>query len=358
MPQNGRNILLLALMLLLACASIVSRAHAEEVTSTGIAPYDPGREAVAREKALHDARRNAVEATSGGIIDASTTVRNNMLVSDNILSRAAGYVSEYTVLSERKSNGLYEVTIRANVLVDSMRDDANTIRRLVALQQTPHVIIKIASETPAENRTQARRAASLLADKLKKSGLTVVDKPLTGTELELNLALEQASTPATVLGVQMMVNEISLVTDIVRPSDGRTLASSTETVKVNGLNKLQALEKGTKECVQKTWKRLARALSRSWEEEMESARTLYVTVLGLDSKANAETLAGAFRSSVPNVETAALQSMQEGEARFTLRYKGQPRFFTDEISMRYFRNRYGEFAVTSVRDNVITLTRQ
>ena len=69
-----------------------------------------------RASALNSAFRQAVEDAAGTFIESRTVVECGELVKDEIVSHARGYVSEYTLLNEKKeSDGTYLLEIDATV---------------------------------------------------------------------------------------------------------------------------------------------------------------------------------------------------------------------------------------------------
>ncbi|WP_456325503.1 flagellar assembly protein T N-terminal domain-containing protein, partial [Desulfonauticus submarinus] len=101
---------------------------AKEVVVTGMAPI-MGNQAQARNQALQQALRSAVEQGIGTLIDSSTIVKNYQLLSDKIYSQASGYVKNYQVLSEGPSpdGQMYNVTIKAVVSTESIKNDLRAI---------------------------------------------------------------------------------------------------------------------------------------------------------------------------------------------------------------------------------------
>ncbi|MDK2922278.1 MAG: hypothetical protein PWR24_1835 [Desulfonauticus sp.] len=105
-----------------------SSSAAKEVITTGMAPL-LGNQAQARNQALSQALRNAVEQGVGTLIDSNTMVQNYQLISDKIYSQASGYVTNYQILSEGLSpdGQMYNVTIKASVSTESIKNDLRAI---------------------------------------------------------------------------------------------------------------------------------------------------------------------------------------------------------------------------------------
>lgn len=120
----------LTLFLLLGI-SLISFAQEElrEVTTDGLATIYSGDVAHARDLAIQDALRNAVEQVTGAVMSSESMVVDAMLVKDEIYSHSRGYVSRYAVLTEGKgADGTsYEVKIKAAVRVGPIEEDLRTI---------------------------------------------------------------------------------------------------------------------------------------------------------------------------------------------------------------------------------------
>lgn len=72
---------------------------------------------ISREAAIHDALRQAVEQAVGTLVNSQTLVQNYMVLRDEVYTKSQGFVSDYSILSEKWLNG--EVVIQARVTVDA-----------------------------------------------------------------------------------------------------------------------------------------------------------------------------------------------------------------------------------------------
>jgi hypothetical protein len=74
----------------------------------------------AREEALAQAARQAVEQALGVYVVSETLVEQAVVIRDSILTQASGYVSGYKVLSESTQSGIYRIKIEATVGVEPL----------------------------------------------------------------------------------------------------------------------------------------------------------------------------------------------------------------------------------------------
>ena len=77
---------------------------ATEVTAVGQAAIMSNDVSMARDKAIEDALRKAVEQAVGAMVSSETVTQNYELLSDKILSKSKGYVRSYKIATEKKGD--------------------------------------------------------------------------------------------------------------------------------------------------------------------------------------------------------------------------------------------------------------
>ena len=116
MKKSNFSYMIAALVALVAMADIAAASEVKKVRATGQAVIYQNDLAAARDKALDDARRKAVEQAVGAMISSATVTENFELLEDKIFSQSAGYVRSYVVVDEsRDGDGIYSVTIDCEV---------------------------------------------------------------------------------------------------------------------------------------------------------------------------------------------------------------------------------------------------
>lgn len=151
----------------------VSGGEGSEVLAEGVAAIASSAD-IARDQALRDALRKAVEQGVGTFITSETRVQNFQLVSDRIYSKADGYVASYRVISESREGDLYRVVVRARVKLDRIEDDLAAIGLLVEEQGRPRimVVVKPTAGAGMEREMVETRIVAFLQGK----GFPVVDE--------------------------------------------------------------------------------------------------------------------------------------------------------------------------------------
>ena len=99
---------------------------------TGSATIYSGNAGSAKNQALKNALRQAVEQGVGVFIDSNTLSQNYEVVKDEILSTSEGFVSNYDIIREGTTSGgiVYEVTLKVEVEEGRIKDKLSALRIL------------------------------------------------------------------------------------------------------------------------------------------------------------------------------------------------------------------------------------
>jgi hypothetical protein len=106
-----------------AATTLPAQAEANQPATTEVVASGIGADG---DKALKDARRNAVQQAVGAIVDAETLVKNEDVIKGQILTYSDGYVEKFDKFKEgKRDDGLVEVKIKALIkrreLVDKLK---------------------------------------------------------------------------------------------------------------------------------------------------------------------------------------------------------------------------------------------
>lgn len=179
-----------------------------EVLAEGVSAF-AGAWDTARDQAISDALRKAVEQGVGTYIDSETQVENFQLISDRIYSRARGYVSSYRIIHEEQTGDLYRVVLRAVVNTDGLQDDLAAIGILLAEQGRPRVMVVVREIGNGATLEDAGSSGSmfetLLLDQFRRKGFPVVDAGTAAGILQrdrLLLILEGDERTAALVGLE------------------------------------------------------------------------------------------------------------------------------------------------------------
>lgn len=105
------------------------------IISMGVSALSSEPESTARDNAIEDAIRRAVEQAVGTIVSSQSMVSNYTIFKDLIYSKASDYLKSYKILDEYKDDGLYFVKIEAQVDLDSISEVLHKIGLLSMRRQ-------------------------------------------------------------------------------------------------------------------------------------------------------------------------------------------------------------------------------
>jgi hypothetical protein len=167
----------------------VSGGEGTDLTVEGAAANE-GDLGIARDRAIKDALRKAVEQGVGTYITSDTKVQNFQLLSDNIYSRSQGYVASYRVVGEWQESGMYRVAVRARVKLDRIEDDLAAIGLLIEQQGRPRVMVVVKELANPDDITVDDQMMSqemletMMLDAFQAKGFPVVDAATVAANLK------------------------------------------------------------------------------------------------------------------------------------------------------------------------------
>ncbi len=153
-------------------------AYAQETTvikTEGIGDIVDGGNGRARDIAIEDALRKAVEQAVGTFIQSETVVQNYTIVNDEILARSTGYIKRYDITNESNDGNNYKVTVRAEISSEKLRDDLTAIGLLMVRKHKPRVMVVIPEQNLGKTVSNPAGETEIIKRFLEK-GFKLVDQ--------------------------------------------------------------------------------------------------------------------------------------------------------------------------------------
>jgi hypothetical protein len=149
-----RTFPLILLTAVLVLAGAVQAQDTVTVRSTGLGVIYSGDIAKAKDDAVKDAIRNAVEQQTGMFVDSQTMVEMFETLQDSIYARATAYVLDYRIISEGYGSfeNSYEVEIECTIARSMLQAklDELDVRTITALIGNPRIMIIVEEENLLE----------------------------------------------------------------------------------------------------------------------------------------------------------------------------------------------------------------
>lgn len=298
------------IMLVLLANPAAAGSEVATVTVDGAGAIIGGHIPNARDRAIDDALRKAVEQASGVVVSSESVQENFQLVEDKILSRAKGYVKRHEIVKESRQEDTYHVSIKAQVAMEVLAQD---LCNLLARRGMPRVAAVIAEQGIGATADQVLLLTDLSVAEttiigfLKNRCFLVVDSARVFAARDREAALaavrgddRAAASLAKQLGVDILITGKALATDsgsivgelhsaqatitarAVRAANGHVMVTGTEQASVAHVNAIQ----GGVAALQKAATALAAKFTSGIVDEIAPTQeTLSVVLTGVASLA-------------------------------------------------------------------------
>lgn len=200
------------------------------VTSRGEAAIIGGDVPAARDEALVDAQRNALEQVLGVKIRSETAVQDFTLADDTVLSMISGYIKNTKILSEKQEQDNLVVEVQCDVVQQMSEEEAAKLMRNFSC------VMGFTTEIDGGKVDDDRLANQFGAD-LVKAGFDVRDASqlasLKGFEEHFLSAVERQDAPAARwIGRQLLSNVVIVGQAKLKQADKKEITSYTGVIGV------------------------------------------------------------------------------------------------------------------------------
>lgn len=124
----------------------------------------------AEKNAVAEALRSAVEKASGVYLLSETKTENFQVLSDEIYTKATGFISNYNIVSKSEGSGTVKVKVQATVSLEPL---VNSLKKLGLLRKWTVAVIMVNS---SKDNNYSDAALSAINENVLNSGFRVVDQ--------------------------------------------------------------------------------------------------------------------------------------------------------------------------------------
>jgi TolB-like protein len=370
--------------------------QSQSVTAEGVSSIRSGQEDIARDNAVDDALRKAVEQGVGVFVESETLVENYQLVNDRILSQSRGYVRSYQIVKEQKEANQIRVTVNAEVTLGDLRKDLDAIGALLSRKHKPRIMVMIAewnagqsgyflswrdaeagSLSVAENAMMERLsqkgflfvdlgAVPTVIQRLEKAGASYGKADLTpdqvrtlGKKLDAEVVIvgkakaSQAGEIKNLGDFSMKSVQADLMARAVKTDTGEVIASASAKGTAAHINTdragTQAIEKAANELAEK----MAGQILDKFSSEVHGTTSVRMIIQGLNHQ-ELTRFKSIIKSQVRGIQDIHQRSFEGGVAQLDIDLKGNAQAMADELSTIQFESFVVK--VNGVTANSIQLT--
>lgn len=338
-----------------------------------------GGQAMARDAAIWDALRQAVEQALGAFIQSESIVENYQLISDNIFSKTAGYIQKYHILEEVLQGDLYRVKIKAYVVSGKLENDLAAIGLLMLQKHKPKVMVVIPEQNLARRRVPVPAGETEIIKKLLEKGFKVVDQSqvkkiryndqvraaLAGddkTAAKIGLqygaeviivgeAFSEFATSGGVLG-SMISCRARVEARAIRTDTGEIIAADGKHAAGIDISENIAGKKALQNAGGQLGDYLITQILSTWRSEVVDATTVQLIIIGVDYQQFAK-FKMLLKGSVRGVKAIHQRSFSGKRGVLDIDFKGNPQALAEELTLKDFGN--FKVAITNFTSNRLDL---
>jgi hypothetical protein len=357
----------IALIILLLWAVLAHAAFAEMITADGGAAIT-GNIAIAREKAIDDALRRAVEQAVGTLISSDTMTNNFQVVHDKILAQTSGYVKNYQIVKEEQVGQEFRVSVMADVGRQNLQRSLEALGLLHQLKEKPKVMVIIEEKVGGLFGTTAwetvGQAESTLMERLVAAGFQVVDPATVRANIPRDKALrllegdpKAAATAGLqygaqvvitgrafsknaggrLLGTQMQSIQATLQARAIRADDGRVISSRSEQGAKAHIDEMQGGALAIKEASEKLSDAMVNDILTSWKREVYGrSQEITLIISGLVSYRHLSAVKSFLEHDLQGVKAVHQRNFTQGTAELMLDFAGKTSLIADELATKQF----------------------
>lgn len=334
----------IVLFLFLAFTSI--SLSSDRIRTQGMATIHHGAIDIARDKAIENALRNAVEEKAGVMIKSYTEVENFELKLDQILSESKGFVNNYRVISEGRENNTYKVLIEAEISDGKLKERLDAIALILTRKSKPRVMVLIDGDIK-----NAPLAESTMIKSFMSQGFTVVNprgtqgglykkeetKNITENKLALTKMAREFGAEVVIAAYIDLINrpfkmgEIEIVTSEVTIS-GKALNGDTGEIITAGTKSMKGeAKRSSEEAAKELAKYLSDRILEKWSSDLASFQTVKIIISGVNSYNDLTALKDLLMAKIKGAKRLLQRSYQEGVLELDLEVRGNTQGVADDL---------------------------
>jgi hypothetical protein len=368
-----RYIVILMMCCLFTLPAVSSPANAQKVVQAqGTASIQQDFVAIARDRAIEDAQRLAVEQAVGVMISNETLVENYQVISDKILQQSKGYIQSYDVLSDQREGNIYKVTIQAIVSTGQIKNDLAAIRLIIARKSKPRLMILFDGGDQADFIAEAGMTKYFISKGFKLVDPGVVRKNLEharlmslardphgaakvgqrfGAEVILLCSVDTSSNPFRVGDVEMYSNRATISAKVVNADTGAIITTGSETKRIPGIPGL--IQSTTEQGAELLAGTLMNDILNQWSSELTNTVEVVLFASQFHSFDELSSFKTFLTNQVRGIKDIRLRSYAQGRAELELDFQGDTQSLANDLAGKMVSGR--SIRISEISQNMLEI---
>jgi hypothetical protein len=346
-------------------------AEQQTIETEGLAAVVNNDIAMARDKAIDDAKRKAVEQVAGSHVSSESITQNFQLVEDKIYARASGFVKTYQIASEFKDQETYHVKIKATVDASAVAENLDQI-----FKAKPRVIVLIAEQNVGGKAfsywwgssgyaSEMDVMQTALIEQWQPHGFKFIDPALLRGKLKVQKAMQSpqmsdqdaftisrsADADIAIVG-KVLVSDAGPVMDgvqmhsfhavgtmrVLNVDTGEIIAVKDESGVAPHIDPNMGGRAAIKALATKLASDLEKQILTKWTAEAASSQELELEVAGAKDTKQLNEIERVLKGEVRGVESATLRRRAKGKAFFTVKVRAESMAFAHDVEAKSYKD--------------------
>lgn len=306
---------------------------------------------IARDRAIADAQRRAVEQAVGVMIKNETLVENYQVISDKILSQSKGYIQSYEVISEEREGDTYKVTIEARVSTGQLKDDLEAIHLIIARKSKPRLMILFSEKAQKDLMAEASMIKYFLSKGFKVVDPETVRKNVGheslgslkadpqaaarvgqrfGAEVIILCSVATSSSPFKVGDIEMYANAATVSGKAINVDTSNVMATGTEAKRVPGIEGL--IQPATEQASEMLASKLVDDVLTKWASELTGTVEVKLFASGFRTYEELNSFKALLASEVRGIKEIRQRSYAQGRVEMEIELQADAQDLANDLA--------------------------
>jgi len=366
--------LLTAAWFLSWCGGVFSQ-QVQTVTAEGVEAVVAGDVAIARDRAINDALRKAVEQAVGTLVSSETRVQNFQLLNDEIYTKTEGYVRSYRIIGESQRENLYVINIQASIETGPIKEKLDALGLLQQQVGKPRIMILIAEQNIGKQyyaywwgqqrgeQADLTIAENTIMDRFREKGFDFVDHMVQSKDIKVTPAFQVADlsnqaavtlgkqadaevvivgkalakSVGSIAGTAMKSVQANISIRAIQTDNGSVLSSGSEHAAAVHIDEVTAGAEALKKASAKISDKMMDDVIKNFQKRVGGTTLVQLTVTGLSGYEDLRKFKNILLGQVRGVEKIYERSFSGNMAKMDVDIKGSAQSLSEEISRKTFK---------------------
>ncbi|MGC8926495.1 MAG: flagellar assembly protein T N-terminal domain-containing protein [Myxococcota bacterium] len=349
--------------------------YAGSITARGQAAIVNNDKAMARDKAIEDALRRAVEQVVGTMVTSESKTKDFQLLEDNIYTHSKGYVESYKIISEKVEENVYIVDVQAEVSTGKIEGKLKAIGIAISRKGKPRVMFLISEQNVGQENpsywwgttasvSDIGIVENTMINIFQKNGFTVIDRQAVSGKIKVkdayrvaSLSSDAAKSIANQTDAQIVIFGQAIAKSLgnqpigtspdspkyptasanisvraLNTDNGEILATATGEHVYPHPSEIAAGNNALKMAAEKVANQLIDGIMEKWNQELSGGQMVSIDITGIDDPGFLSEFKNFLTQQVRGVQGVQIRKFKKPDASLDIDYKGKGQDLGLELS--------------------------